>query len=415
MTRATALVCALASGSAGWACSEFETVGRLSPDAGVDSALAPGPDAPDEGSDGRTTLDECEPGDASNLDAATIAALTTGVGDNPLTWLYPYDGTVFPTGLQAPLLMWSGSSGDAVYVRLQSQSFEYRGCLTPTASGQLQLPQRAWELAQAVSGGAADPFTLALTVSTGGKIFGPSTERIVIANGALPGPVYYMTLGSTLGGEASTVGSAVIRVRPGNGAELVLGTAGCTGCHSLSADGSHLIANAASMGASFLVGASATPTPLLSPTPGGEYPALVPDGALYLATAHPSTGGGPRSYGAGASMTAVLYETATGVEVTGTGIPPSATVPSFAPDGTLLAFNDPAIDAGNGLAVMDFSESSRSAANYRVVYSNTSLYPGWPSFLPDGRGLVFSLGMASDFSGGGTGLGVITPGPLTDL
>jgi hypothetical protein len=417
-SRRLALAALASIALAGARCDRFEAVGYLSAaEAGIDAHVAPDAAAVDAGdagdSVGRTLLDDCEPGDASGLSAETIATLMKG-GDEGLTWLYPYDGTVFPSGLQAPLVMWGGSTGDAVYVRLHSMSFEYRGCLAPTAAGQLVFPQRGWDLAQTVTAGAADPFTLELTVITGGKVLGPISEHVVIAAGALPGSLYYMTLGSTLGG-AMTIGEmSIVRVRPGHAAELALGSGGCTGCHSFSADGSHLIANASSMGSSFTLSATSSPVPLLSPTPGGEYAALVPDGSLYLATAHP-TGGGPRSYGAGASMNATLYETATGSAIVDTGIPAGATVPSFSADGAHLAFNDPAITDGNGLALMDFSESSRQASNYRVVFTNASQYPGWPTFLPDGKAVVFSLGAASDYSGGGTGLGVITPGPATDV
>jgi hypothetical protein len=168
------------------------------------------------------------------------------------------------------------------------------------------------------------------------------------------------------------------------------------------------------MGASFTVTNAAALTPILSSTPGGEYAAIVPDGALYLATAHaPQVA--PRTYGASAQMTATLYETATGLAIANTGIPSGATVPAFSPDGARLAFDDPAVTPGNALALMDFDEPSRKASDYRVVFTSASLYPGWPSFLPDGRALVFSLGAGSDFSGGGTGLGVLTPGPATDL
>jgi hypothetical protein len=413
--RGLAALASVVIASASASCDRFETVGRLSAaEAGTEAQVAPATEAAGDAGDtvGRTLLDDCEPGDASGLSAETIATLMKGGGEG-LTWLYPYDGTVFPSGLQAPLVMWGGSTGDAVYVRLHSASFEYRGCLVPTAAGQLAFPQRGWDLAQAVTAGAADPYTLELTVLTAGKVLGPISEHVVIASGALPGSLYYMTLGSTLGGAMTLGEMSVIRVRAGHEAELALGSGGCTGCHSLSADGSHLVASVSSMGASFTLSATSSLVPLLTPTPGGEYAALVPDGSLYLATAHPA--GVPRSYGAGAQMNATLYETATGSAILDSGIPAGATVPSFSPDGARLAFNDPAITGANGLALMDFSESSRQASNYRVVFTNASQYPGWPTFLPDGKAVVFSLGAASDFSGGGTGLGIITPGPVTDV
>ena len=90
-------------------------------------------------------------------------------------------------------------------------------------------------------------------------------------------------------------------------------------------------------------------------------------------------------------------------------------LPAFSPDSSLLVFNDYAIASGKGLALMDFSGAARTASNYRVL-SSFDNYPAWPSFLPDGRSIVFQLGASSDFTGGGTGiLGVTTPGAQSDL
>jgi hypothetical protein len=44
--------------------------------------------------------------------------------------LYPYEGTVFPRGLPAPVLQWDVSMADAVYVHARSMLFEYEGCFT---------------------------------------------------------------------------------------------------------------------------------------------------------------------------------------------------------------------------------------------------------------------------------------------
>lgn len=106
----------------------------------------------------------------------------------------------------------------------------------------------------------------------------------------------------------------------------------------------------------------------------------------------------------------------TGALVSNSGIPAGAMVPAFSPDGSLLVFNDFAIDGGKGLALMDFSETARTTSNYRVLFLDSMYYPAWPSFLPDGRAIVFQRGAGADFSGGGTGiLQNVTPGPKSDL
>jgi hypothetical protein len=400
-------------------CSDFQTVGTLAPDVTAPRDAGGTVDAGTDSGE-QVVIDECGASNAAGLDAASVETLMTGGDTAGLSWLYPYDGTVFPGGVGAPLLMWkSPATADAVYVRLQSSTFDYQGCLKPTGAGQLQLPSEIWSLANAATAGAGDPFKLELSVLAAGVASGPIIEHIVIATGTLPGAVYYMTVGSKLteSGGLGTLGeSAIIGVRPARSAELILGASGCTGCHGLSADGSRLVAYASGSGVAYaLSGSSAANPPVVGPAPGAEYGAVVPDGTLYLATAHPA-GVGPRTYGASAAMNATLYETATGNPVADAGVPSGAMVAAFSGDASLLAFNDFAINGGRGLALMAFSESARTASAYRQVFSDPSLYPAWPSFLPDAKALLFSLGQGSDFTGGGTGISaIITPGPATDL
>jgi hypothetical protein len=398
-----ALAAALSLGG----CHGLDVVGMLAADAGT---LVTNPDAglQNAADAAPVAIDDCQAGDASGLDETTVAALLQDSEAQTVRWLYPYDGTVFPGGLAAPMLMWDdgGVAEDAVYVHVHSSSFDYAGCMKPTGPGQLQLPQSVWALADAATSGAADPFTLELRVLSGGRLLATAAEHVVVATGSLSGSVFYMTIGTGLG--------SIARVPAGQSAQPVLSVQGCAGCHSVSSNGSRLVAYASGTGTAYGLAGGTSPPMVLSPAPGGESPGLTPDGALYVASAHPS-GVGPKSYGAGV-MTAGLYETATGQLVPGTGVPTGAMVPAFSPDGSMLAFNDFAIASGKGLALMDFSESARTASNYTVLFSSSSSYPAWPSFLPDGRAIVFQLGASSDFSGGGIGiLGATTNGSPADL
>ena len=67
-------------------------------------------------------------------DAPTLSALqspTSNGSAQGLAFLYPYDQTVFPRGLLAPLIQWTWSTGnaDAIQISLKttSGSFSYTG------------------------------------------------------------------------------------------------------------------------------------------------------------------------------------------------------------------------------------------------------------------------------------------------
>jgi hypothetical protein len=348
-----------------------------------------------------------------------------GGSPGSLRYLYPYSGTVFPRGLIAPTLMWDGGSADYVYVHIKSNVFEYKGCLVPTAAGQVLLPQSVWSAASAQTSGAADPFSVSLTLIASGQVTGPVTEPIVIAPATLKGSIFYNSYTTKL--VSSGGGGAVLRIVPGQNVALFLGASGCTGCHAVSANGARMVADPFTMGGGSTYALTpqiaANPSPIISNAPNATFVGVSPDGSLYVGNAHPDDGfGGPRSGGPGSigPVNAALYETDTGTVVANSGIPDGAMMPMFSPDGTLLAFNDDALS--NGLATMSFDLSTRTASNYKKVLqtSSASSYPGWPFYLPDNGGLVFALGSASDFSGGGVGLGVgslvsLSSAPTSDL
>jgi hypothetical protein len=353
---------------------------------------------------GVVSIDDCLPMNAANLDPASAQRLIDGSGSTAgMRFLYPYEGTVYPQGIPGPVVMWDGPPSDIVYVRLHSSGFDYRGCLRATAN-RLELPPAVWDAAAASAKGAADPFTLELKIS-GETIYGPISEQLVIANGTLAGSIYYMT---------TTGVAAVVRVRAGRPADAFPSAPNCTGCHSASANGTRFLAYSAGFGSSFTLSSSSVITPLVAPTPGGEFAGIYPDGSVYVACAHP-LGGGMRTYG-GSVVEAALYDTATGALIPNSGVPTGASMPSFSPDGAHLAFTDFGASAGHTLAQMRFSIATRAASEYRKVYSTDLAFVGWPAFLPDGNGIVFTQGDSAAFSGLGVGLSPgHPPGPLTEL
>jgi hypothetical protein len=77
-------------------------------------------------------------------------------------------------------------------------------------------------------------------------------------------------------------------------------------------------------------------------------------------------------------------------------------MPSFSPDGTLLAFTDNG-RAADELGMVKFDIKSNKASDYKSLYKDTAATrPGWPFILPDNKGLIF-VRADKDFSGNGAG------------
>jgi hypothetical protein len=227
--------------------------------------------------------------------------------------------------------MWDGPTADAVYVHIHSSLFDYKGCLKPTGPNQLQLADAVWSQATDRTGGASDPFQIELTTWSAGSVAGPIAEKVVVAKATLKGSIFYNTYQTKLlpgaGSGLGLSGGAILRITPGKSAEVFLGASGCTGCHSVSANGTRLTSfDIARLGGSSYALMPGTPPdpPPMATAPGASFPALYPDGSLYVASANQG-GVGPRAAGPNAG----LYETSTGNAVTTSGIPAGAITPSF--------------------------------------------------------------------------------------
>jgi hypothetical protein len=304
-------------------------------------------------------IDECGASNPGALSAADVTKLQAGgSSDAAFSYMYPYDGTVFPRGLIAPLLMWSGAdAASGVYVHVKSSLFEYKGCLEPTGPGQLQLPQNVWEQAGARALGATDPFSIELTVLDGGTVKGPIRQQITIARATLKGSIYYNSYESKL----SMNPGAVLRIVPGNSAELFSGGDHCSGCHSVSANGARLITQHGETGDIIALTPTTAPMPKPLRADGANtaFAGLSPDGQVYATNAKPD-GFGPRS-GGGTDPIGMLYETDTGDAIADSGLPETAIMTTFSPDAKHLVFNDYALDKGHGIALIDVDPIVRTS------------------------------------------------------
>jgi hypothetical protein len=378
-------------------------------------------------------LDACGPNNPAGLGAADAQRLRAGSGGpGNLQILYPAEGTVFPRGMLSPDLMWGGqAAAEAVFLHIRSTTFEYSGCHVPGRDGYLRIPQNIWDQAGARTGGKTDPYTIELTVMSGGTVTGPVAVRFNIAQATIKGSIYYNTYSSMLGAAPtgavptmaamkgkSMMGGLVLRIPAGGEAEVFHQTS-CNGCHSVSADGSRLLSFFSGIGGqSYDVAAIAASGTLVGPVaagPRGVFGALYPNGLVYLSMSsvievgHSNmAGGGPGA----AAQDATLFDATNGTVIPNHGIPGGALMPMFSPDGTYLAFNDYALGAAHGIAVMKYDVTTHTATDYKVLLQEPdgAVRPGWPFVLPDNGAVIVARTDSKDFSGNGAGVMAGGPG-----
>ena len=146
-------------------------------------------------------------------DQATLQALNHPSSDGSaqkLVYLYPYDKTVWPRGMLAPLLQWSSTIGDADAIQNRDLDDErlvlvlgHVRAAACSASPFIHhpIPQDMWDMATNSAGGLTtdgkpDRLTVKLTIAKGGQGYGPISETWTIAPGRLTGTVYYNSYGT---------------------------------------------------------------------------------------------------------------------------------------------------------------------------------------------------------------------------
>ncbi len=364
------------------------------------------------------TLSDC-PG---TLPASTVSALQAGGPVDPaMKWLYPYDQTVFPGGLIAPVLQWTPQAAGTptgVYVHLSSQLFDYKGCFGPTNPAQLPIPAKAWSTAWAQSNGAGDPLKVELTTLVGSTVSGPITESWTFALGSLKGVVYYNTYTSP---QVNNNG-AVMVIQPGASSPSpfltipgMSPTGPCISCHSVSANGSTIVAQRHQYPGGLVQSESydllKTPVPNpaspMATTKSDDwgFSAVYPDGSRLLTDGQPGMTGNifPAGPGDNPGMegpkASTMYDPSTGQTIASSGLSGQhAMMPSFSPDGTKIVFNDTDNGGGHTLVVMDFDAQTNTFSNVKQVFKDTGGYPAWPFFTPDSASVVFIDDSSSNFA-----------------
>jgi hypothetical protein len=395
---------------------------------GIDGSIGPAPGMVSS----VVTIDNC-PGTLSSSMVTALKAASASSGS--MKMLYPYSQTVFPGGIPAPTLQWSQTgTPDGVYAHFTSQLFNYSVCFAGASPTNFTMATTPWLTAWSQSKGKTDPLTVEIATSTGGTIASVTTQWI-FAKGSLAGDTYYNTYGSKLVPGATGANGAVMRINKGATQPVAflyvngLSPFGpCVNCHAVSANGSYIVAQEhmypsvtalygeGSMSFDLLTTPMPNPAMPLANTLNDDwgFSAVYPDGTFLLTAGEAqdsaisalfpaAPGNNPAMIGPKPS---VFYNTTTGAKTTPTGLDTQyAMMPSFSVDGDYLVYNDTpnsAVDAGapagGTLAMANFTKSSMSFSNVKTLYTNASLYPGWPFFTPDDKNVVFALGNGSNYA-----------------
>jgi hypothetical protein len=263
-------------------------------------------------------------------------------GANATKILYPYDQTVMPRGLTAPLLQFSPGNipPEDAKVTMTAPNFTWAGLIHVQNAGvpQFSIPQDVWDGAMQTAGGTK--LEVAVTKAAAGVAYGPAKTNIIVAPASLKGAVYYMTY--------ETPNNGLYSVKPGVRQPAKLLIPGCVVCHSVSANGARLATGAddaayAAQAGVYNVGADGSQTQLTQ-SPAGlggdsrglSFATFTPDGQ-YVMRSQNNFWGGVNQLAWKINDTTKTLDPAT---VTGLGANVAALVPSISSDSKHYAFTN---------------------------------------------------------------------------
>ena len=233
----------------------------------------------------------------TSMAPAGSAAQFVGNGTAPdnIKYLYPYANTVFPRSVAAPVVQWDnlGVPATAVKVTIQYPAtgtpiYTVSQILGESTPPQAALSQDGWAYLDQTAAGQDALITIQRVV--GGVLRNPVSETIHFATTPLRGNIFYTEY--NVPAWTATIKSA--KPYGTTPSQVALAGAGCNPCHSVSANGTTLVASnwgnndtsVAKVNADGTLTGLANmwnqPSPPAQDTRGFAYSAISPDGTIAL-------------------------------------------------------------------------------------------------------------------------------------
>jgi len=180
--------------------------------------------------------------DTSTAPAGSAATFgNTATGDDPAQFLYPYDQTVLPIGLRAPVVQWDpkGSAASAVKVRLRFPTtgatlFDWSQIVPESNPAQATIPQQVWKYFEQTAKSQAGSISVQRVVGGVPKV--AMARTINFSTAPVRGKIYYTEYHRTFGSSGQT--EMVADPGSENPARAAFASNDrCPVCHSISANG----------------------------------------------------------------------------------------------------------------------------------------------------------------------------------
>jgi hypothetical protein len=324
--------------------------------------------------------------DPGAIDPAVKAKLAGASNADPaLALVYPYDKTVFPRGLAGPTLQWNGGGPDDVYyLRVTSSTFELDAWSKVPPPSRADFPTTPVDLWKKLTDSTSGDVTVSVQRYDGTTAYLPKTQTWTIAPANLAGTIYYWEVNN----------GNVVRLKPGASApESFLQKPDgkpCVACHSVSKDGSRIVAAFDGGWSPWVTFDAATGAMLYYSATASGFEAISPNGA-YVLWRHWIND----AFASAGHLSLSKFDDATEFAVLspGGGAPAH---PAWSGDGGKIAFS--VRTDGNGLDfntstlwITDVDVGGPSFSNTKQIVLNDPQRPTvtFPTFSPDSKWIAF--------------------------